>query len=138
MMQAIQSLYSNVKCAVKVNNYTTEWFDVAIGLKQGCLLSTTMFNLYINDLSEILNQSNSGIFINGANVNHLFYADDLVLMVESETDLQYLLSILANWCTNNKMTINLTNTKMMHFRNPSTPRTDVIFKCNDHNFNRMC
>ena len=60
-LNAIMSLYDSVRCAVKLNNYLTDWFDVNIGLKQGCLLSTTLFNLYINDLSELLN--NSGVDI---------------------------------------------------------------------------
>ena len=83
MFQAIASLYDNVRCAVKVNRYMTEWFDVKFGLKQDCLLSTTMFNLYIDDLSKLLDNTGKGIIINGKNVIHLFYADDLVPVASS-------------------------------------------------------
>ena len=67
MLNAIKSLYKNVKCAVRVNNYTTDWFNVDIGVKQGCLLSTTAFNMYINDLSVKLDHMNIGIKVDGKN-----------------------------------------------------------------------
>ena len=53
MFNAIKSLYNDVQCSVNVNKHLTQWFNVTTGLKQGCLLSTTLFNLYINDLSEL-------------------------------------------------------------------------------------
>ena len=43
--QAIRSLYDNVKCCVRINGMKTEYFDVTCGLKQGCTLSTLLFNL---------------------------------------------------------------------------------------------
>ena len=124
MLNAIKSLYGTVKCAVRVNNYITDWFNVTTGLKQGCLLSTTLFNLYINDLSEQLDIPIKGISIEGKTINHLFYADDLVLIAESEADLQLLLNILSNWCNVNKMSINVDKTKVMHFRSASVPRSN--------------
>ncbi len=49
-LQAIQSLYKDVKCSVKINGHHSEWFNVSVGLKQGCLISPMLFNLYIDDL----------------------------------------------------------------------------------------
>ena len=86
------------------------------GLKQGCVLSTTLFNIYINDLSELLDQCQRGVLINNKRISHLFYADDLVLMAESEEDLQVLLDILSTWYISNRMNINTDKTKIMHFR----------------------
>ena len=100
MFQSLRSLYTSVQCAVKVNNDKTDWFSVKSGLKQGCILSTLMstlmFNLYINDLSETLSKLNKGIFIDDEYINHLFYADDLALITESESDLQYLLDVMLD------------------------------------------
>ena len=47
MLTAIKSLYTNVSACVKVNNLTTDWFDVNSGLRQGRSLSPLLFNLYI-------------------------------------------------------------------------------------------
>ena len=48
--KAITSLYDNVKCCVRLNGLKTDYFEVKCGLKQGCTLSTLLFNLYVNDL----------------------------------------------------------------------------------------
>ena len=130
LLSAIQSLYANVKCAVNVNSYRTDWFGQNIGLKQGCLLSTTLFNLFLNDLSLRLNQSGIGVHIEEMIINHLLYADDLVLIAETESDLQILLDILGSWCTSNKMTINTNKSKIMHFRNTNVVKTNYRFTCN--------
>ena len=84
MMKTLKSLYSNVQYSVKVNHYKTYTFYAKCGLKQGCLLSTLAFNLYINDVSHSFNASNVGIDIDDKLINHLFYADDLVLIAESK------------------------------------------------------
>ena len=48
-LKAINSMYENVKCTVRLNGHLLSWFDVKVDLKQGCLLSPILFNLYIND-----------------------------------------------------------------------------------------
>jgi len=131
MYQALKSIYSQVKCAVKVNGHQTDWFSVKCGLKQGCLLSSCMYNCYTTSLSEALNSLNNGIEVNGQYINHLFYADDLVLIAENETDLQIMLDLLSSWNIANQMTINPNKTNIVHFRNNSKVRSDFIFKCGE-------
>jgi len=131
MHRALQALYSQVKCAVKLNGHQTDWFTVKCGLKQGCLLSTLMFNMYVSNLSETLNKLNKGIEVNGQYINHLLYADDLVLLAENETDLQLMLDLLSRWNVSNKMAINSNKTKVVHFRNASVKRSSVQFKCGE-------
>ena len=130
-LKALKSLYASFKCAVRVNDYTSEWFDVKSGFKQGCLVSTTLFNLFLNDISELFEQSNRGVKINGKIISHLFYADDLVLITENEEDLQHLLTLLSQWCDINNIKINTDKSKIMHFRPPSKQKTKFNFKCND-------
>ena len=48
MLKAIQSLYQNVSYSVKVNGHLTPWFNITKGVKQGCTLSPTLFQVYIN------------------------------------------------------------------------------------------
>ena len=66
--QAIRSLYDNVKCCVRINGMKTEYFEVTCGLKQGCTLSTLLFNLYVNDLVIKINSLDIGIEIDGEKV----------------------------------------------------------------------
>ncbi|MEW8544936.1 MAG: reverse transcriptase family protein, partial [Candidatus Thiodiazotropha sp.] len=102
---------------------------VTSGLKQGCLLSPLIFNLFVNDLSDALEDTDLGINLDGIDckLNMLLYADDLALIAESEEDLQRLLQILSKWCEDNGMTINMDKTKVIHYRNPSKQRTDFSF-----------
>ena len=52
MLQAICSLYNNVQSCVRVNGNLTDWFEVNQGLKQGCILSPLLFNIFLNDLID--------------------------------------------------------------------------------------
>ena len=71
MYKALLAIYDNVRCAVRINGSLTEWFDVTCGLKQGCSLSSILFNLYINDLITRINSLGTGIDINGGKVSIL-------------------------------------------------------------------
>ena len=68
MYKALLSIYDNIRCSVRINGKLTEWFDVSCGLKQGCSLSSILFNLYINDLILKVNSLGIGIEINGEKV----------------------------------------------------------------------
>ena len=80
----------------------TDWFSVHSGLKQGGILSPLIFNLFVNDLGTLLEHSGKGVSLDGVNLSSLFFADDLVLIAETEEDLQQLFDILASWCDANK------------------------------------
>ena len=61
----------------------TDWFNVDSGLKQGCILSTIMFNIYVNSLIDDINALNIGIDIDNEKLAMLWYADDVVLLAEN-------------------------------------------------------
>ena len=107
ILQAIQSLYINVSCAVKVNEHLTDFFPVKQGLKQGCGLSPALFSIYINDLAAECNALHCGI-------KFLLYADDVVLISESADDLQNMLNTLNNWCNKWRLAVNESKTKIVH------------------------
>ena len=58
-------------------------------------------------------------------------ADDIVLLAETERDLQLLLNAINDWCRTNDMVVNCSKSIVIHFRNPSVSRTEFIFKCGD-------
>ena len=129
MYNALSSLYDSVQCCLRVNGLKTKWFTVNCGLKQGCNLSTLLFNLFINDLVDTINSTNIGIDIDGESVAALLYADDLVMLATSEQDLQIILNVLNDWCDKNRMTINENKSNVVHFRTPSMERTSHSFTC---------
>ena len=128
-LDSIESLYENVSCSVKVNSSLTEWFQVTQGVKQGCVLSPTLFSIYVNDLVKELNAVNCGIEIDGKLISALLYADDIVLLAPDENKLQSLLNVLSNWCRKWRLVINKEKTKIVHFRNPRVNRCTYNFNC---------
>ena len=60
ILDAIQSLYENVQCTVKVNDTFSPWFPVTHGIKQGCTckISQTLFSVYITDLAQDIRRLN--------------------------------------------------------------------------------
>ena len=99
-LASLQSLYKNVKCTVRVNGQQTDWFEVNCGLKQGCILSPMLFNLFINDLTCHINDVGSGISVGDTSLSILLYADDIVFMANSELKLQSLLTLLNSGVSN--------------------------------------
>lgn len=131
MYNAVISLYTGVKYCVRLNGSVTQWFNVRCGLKQGCLLSPLLFNIFINDLLSTLKSLDIGVEIDGEKICVLAYADDIVLIAENEADLNVLLDCLDRWCCENKMTVNHGKSKVIHCRNPSTTKTNCVFKCGE-------
>ena len=129
ILNVIKSMYNDVEYCVRLNGINTEWFKVMNGLKQGCMLSPLLFNLFINNLVETINNLGLGVDIGQEKVSILLYADDLVLIAETETDLQILLDTLSGWCTRNRIMVNEAKSNIVHFRTPSIPRTDFNFSC---------
>ena len=72
---------------------TTDWFQIGEGVCQGCILSPCLFNLYAEYIMKNagLDEAQAGIKIAGRNVNNFRYADDTMLMAESEEELKSLL-----------------------------------------------
>ena len=128
----LNSIYSHVECCIRLNGKMTEWFDVNTGLKQGCVLSPIMFNIFINNLIDAIKSLDIGVNIDDEKIGILLYADDIVLMAENENDLQVLLNVLSKWCATNCLNVNLDKSKIVHFRNPSVKLTSNIFTFNDN------
>lgn len=84
MLSVLQAIYSDTQCCVRINGKCTPWFPVECGLKQGCLLSTTLFNLYINDLVDLLKVEHAGIHLGETSVSVLLFADDIASIVIRE------------------------------------------------------
>ena len=70
-----------------------DWFQIGKGVRQGCVLSPCLFNLYAKDImwNARLDEAQAGIKIAGRNINNLSYTDDITLMAESEEELKSLL-----------------------------------------------
>jgi len=131
MLSAVRSLYQNVSACVRVNGYLTDWFKVNTGVRQGCSLSTILFNIFLNDIAVMLKSLHKGVTIGNENVCILLYADDIVLIEENENDLQTMLTTSNDWCKSNSMCISIGKSNIVHFRPDSLQRSEYIFKCGE-------
>ena len=73
-------------------------FNVTNGVRQGGVLSPKLFNVYIDGLSNVLNNCTTGGFLGGNRIDHMLYADDLCIVSVSSAGLQNLLSICDKYC----------------------------------------
>ena len=114
-------MYSKSSCAVKIGNKRTNVFSCKKGVRQGCPLSPSLFNIYINDIEKRLNRVNDSPITldNGTNISCLLYADDIVIMSLSEEGLQKCLDELNKFCKEWKLTISMKKTKCITFQKQS-------------------
>ena len=89
----LRNLYAGQETSVRTGHGKTDWFQIGKGVRQGCILSPCLFNLYTECIlrNAGLEEAQAGIKIPGRNINNLRYADDTTLMAESEEELKSLL-----------------------------------------------
>ena len=89
----LRNLYAGQEATVITGIETTDWFQIGKGVRQGCILSPCLFNLYAEYIMQNtrLDDSQAGVKIAGRNINNLRYADDTILVAESAEDLKSLL-----------------------------------------------
>ena len=82
----LRNLYAGQEATVRTGHGTTDCFQIGKGVRQGCILSSCLFNLYSEYLmrNAELEEAQAGIKIAGRNINNLRYADNTTLMAESE------------------------------------------------------
>ena len=128
MYYAVKSILSDTKSCVQLeNDATTNWFDNICGVRQGDSLSPTLFSLYINDLVKTLKEKGPLLNIGGLLINILLYADDMVLMADSENDLQQMINILHEWCAKWRLSLNREKTQIVHFRPSGRQMSNFVF-----------
>nr|XP_006825234.1 PREDICTED: RNA-directed DNA polymerase from mobile element jockey-like [Saccoglossus kowalevskii] len=97
----IKSMYTNMDFIVKLNDVTSPHFKLHNGVKQGCPLSPTLYNIYMNDFTNDLNELQmSAPELSGKKINCLQYADDIAILSTTSSGLQKALDFLHSYTTN--------------------------------------
>ena len=109
----MRNLYAGQEATVRPGQRTTDWFQIGKGIHQGCILSPCLFNLHAECIMRNagLDEAQAGVKIAGRNINNLRYADDTILMAESEEELKSLL--MKEESENVGLKLNIQKTKVM-------------------------
>ena len=104
-----------VKKQVRTGHGTIDWFQIGKGVCQGCILSPCLFNLYAEYIvrNARLDEAQVAIKIARRNINNLRYANDTILMAESEEELKSLLMKLKEESEKVGLKLNTQKTKIM-------------------------
>ena len=107
--------WSAISGLYRTGHGRTDCFQIGKGVRQGCILSPCLFNLYAEYIirKSGLDEAQAGIKIAGRNINNLRYADDTTLMAESEEELKSLLMNMKEECENVELKLNIQKTKIM-------------------------
>ena len=111
----LRNLYAGQEATVRTGHGTTDWFQTGKGVRQGCILSPCLFNLYAEYIMRKagLEEAQAGIKIAGRNINNLRYADDTTLMAESEEEQKSLLMKVKVESEKVGLKLNIQKTKIM-------------------------
>ena len=109
------NLYAGQEATVRTGHGTTDWFQIGKGVRQGWILSPSLFTLYAEYITRNagLEEAQAAIKIAGRNINNLRYADDTTLMAESEEELKSLLMKVKVESEKVGLKLNIQKTKIM-------------------------
>ena len=111
----LRNLYAGQEATVRIGHGTTDWFQIGKGVRQGCILSPCLFNLYAESIMRNagLEEAQAGIKISGRNINNSRNTDDTTLMAESEEELKRLLIKVKEESEKAGLKLNIQKTKVV-------------------------
>ena len=132
LLQCLQSMYAQDSACVLTQDGCTEYFPCTAGVKQGSPASPLLFGLHLDALESYLKGQGPGLHVapdgpslSGQVILLLLFADDLVLVSQSENGLQARLHALHAFCINRGLTVNLAKTKAVVF-NQRTYKANLL------------
>ena len=111
----LRNLYAGQEATIRTGHETTNKLQTWKGVRQGCILSPCIFNLYSEYILQNarLDEAQAGIKISGGNINNLRYTADSTLMSESEEELKSLLMRVKQMSEKSGLKLNTQRTKIM-------------------------
>ena len=106
----LRNLYAGQEATVRTGRGTADWFQIAKGVCQGCILSPCLFDLYAEYIMRNagLDEAQAGIKIAGRNISNLRHADDTTVMAGSEELKSLLMKVKGEWKVGLKLNIQKT------------------------------
>ena len=106
LVRTIEQLYDKATSAVQMNGSIGEWFRTTVGVRQGCLLSPSLFNIFLERImSDALEEHDGKVSIGGRNITNLRFADGIDALAEEEQGLEALVESFEKTRTRYEMEI---------------------------------
>ena len=111
----VSPIYRDDMASIKIGDKYSEPFQTNKGVRQGCVLSPLLFNIFLSDIQEKFDNCGDNIQLGHEEISCLIWADDILILSESEAGLQRKLNNLSAYCKVNKLEVNTDKTKVMTF-----------------------
>ena len=129
ILEIIKTLYLEDYASVKIGKKYSPSFKTNIGVRQGCVLSPLLFNIFLADLQPALDQCQDNVKVDeNIDLSCLLWADDILMFSESEKGLQDKINKLDSYCKTNKLTVNTDKTQCMVFNKSGRLLRNYKFK----------
>ncbi|KAK3894356.1 hypothetical protein Pcinc_001893 [Petrolisthes cinctipes] len=114
LIETIRQLYARAGSAVLMQGGVGDWFRTTVGVRQGCPLSPTLFNIFLERImTDALEDHMGTVSIGGQTITNLRFADDIDVMAGSEEELMRVVHNLDTASTNYGMEISAEKSKIM-------------------------
>ncbi|KAG7300726.1 hypothetical protein JYU34_015052 [Plutella xylostella] len=124
LTRALGSLYRESSACVRINGAYTDWFDIHRGVRQGCVASPWLFNLFMDSCLKDMKDDERGLRIGELLLKCLLYADDQVILASSVEQLQQQVTLMHESFKRKGMKVNVSKTKVMVFE-----RDEEVTEC---------
>ena len=114
-LHILQNIYTDNQIFIKLEKGLTQPFITTAGVKQGCVLSPVLFNLFINKLPECYGTDCDPVYVGNEAINCLMWADDCVVMSTSIKGLQASINYTVNFFKDLGLDVNTKKTQVMIF-----------------------
>ena len=122
--------YANQTMCVRWSGIVSQGFHVPNGVRQGGILSPYLFNVYLDDLSIALSACRTGCCVGNCLINHLMYADDLVICSPSSIGLRALITVCEENAVSHDMVFNYKKSEILICRSNYMKNVDPVFTLN--------
>ena len=126
LISLIASLYQDQKATIRWNNENCAPFNIQKGVRQGCILSPHLFNIYTEQIMREADIDGMGINIGGRDITNLRYADDTALLSDSLTSMKRILYRVDTAGKQAGLQLNAKKTKVMHIPDKKPTETSII------------
>ena len=111
----LKAIYNDISYIIKVRGGYLDPISSTYGLKQGGVLSPLLFNIFVDEMKEIFDESCDPVKMFDTPLSHMLYADDLILMSTSKEGLNMCLEKLGRYCETWQLEVNIKKSNVMIF-----------------------